>query len=109
MTTTIAKATITTATITTAAVAAGLLGITMLAGTPAMAATACHNHNNPAACRARRDAHRMRQENRALRQDIRAQNRYVRRYMPVFYPGVYNQPVYNPYMVAPAPGLTIRF
>ena len=54
--------TITKATITTATVAAGLLGITMLAGTPAMAATACHNHNNPAACRARRDVHRMRQE-----------------------------------------------
>ena len=101
--------TITTATITKATVSAGLLGITMLAGTPAMAATACHDHNNPAACRARRDAHRMRRENRALRQEIRAQNRYVRRSTPVFFPGAYNAPVYNPYMVAPAPGLTIRF
>ena len=84
-------------------------GRMLLAGTPVMAANACHNHNNPAACRARRDVQRMRQENRALRQDIRAQNRYVRRNTPVYYPGVYNQPVYNPYVVAPAPGLTIRF
>ena len=105
MITTITKATFTTATFTKATAAAGLLiGITLLAGSPAMAATPCHNHNNPAACRARRDAHRMRQENRALRQNIRVQNRYIRRSTPVVYPGVY-----NPYMVAPAPGLTIRF
>ena len=101
--------TITRATITTATAAAGLIGITMLAGTPAMAATGCHNHNNPAACRARRDAHRMRQENRALRQNIRVQNRYIQRSTPVYYPRVYSPPVYNPYVVAPAPGLTIRF
>ena len=96
--------------ITKATAAAGLLiGITLLGGTPAMAATPCRNHNNPAACRASRDAHRMRQENRALRQNIRVQNRSIRRSTPVVYPGVYNPPVYNPYMVAPAPGLTIRF
>ena len=93
---------------------AGLIGITMLAASPAMASTACGNHNNPAACRARRDAHQMRQVNRALRQDYRAQNQYIKAqnryirnntYTPYYAPA----PAYNPYYVAPTPGLTVRF
>ena len=97
MTTNISKASIT----------VGLLGITMLAATPAMANTACGNHNNPAACRARRDANQMRQENRTLRHDLRAQNRYIRNntYTPYYTP----TPIYNPYYVGPNPGITVRF
>ena len=86
----------------------------MLASTPTMANTSCGNHNNPAACRARRDANQMRQVNRALRQDykaqdryIRAQNRYIKNntYTPYYAP----TPVYNPYYVGPNPGITVRF
>lgn len=87
--------------------AAGLLGITMLAANPAMANTACGNHNNPAACRARRDANQMRQENRTLRHDIRAQNRYIR--SNTYAPYYSSTPVYNPYSVGPNPGITVRF
>jgi hypothetical protein len=94
-------------TIAKATAAAGLLGITMLSVTPAMAATRCFEHNNPAACRARRDAHRMRAENRALRRTIHAQNRTMRR--SIWAPYAAPIPIYNPYRVTPAPGLTIRF
>ena len=73
---------------------ASLLGLAMLAATPAMANTACGNHNNPAACRARRDANQMRQENRTLRQDLRAQNRYIRNNITT--PYYTSTPIYNP-------------
>ena len=96
-------------TIAKATAVAGLLGVTVLTTmpAPAMAATACRNHNNPAACRARRQAHAIRRENRALRHDIRAQNRFIRHnvYNPYYAP----VPVFNPYGVAPAPGITVRF
>ena len=90
------------ANITKASISVGLLGITILVATPAMANTA------------RRDARQMRQVNRALRQDYKAQNRYIRAqdryirnntYTPYYAP----TPVYNPYYVGPNPGITVRF
>ena len=102
------------ANISKASIFVGLLGITMLATTPAMANTSCGNHNNPAACRARRDANQMRQVNRALRQDYKAQNRYIRAqnryiknntYAPYYAP----TPAYNPYYVNPYHGASLRY
>ena len=93
--------------ISKALITVGLLGITILAATPAMANTACVNHNNPAACRARRDANQMRQVNRTLRQDLRAQNRYIRN--NTYHPYYTSTPAYNPYYVGPNSGITVRF
>ena len=89
-------------TISRASITVGLLGITMLAATPAMANTAS------------RDARQMRQVNRALRQEYKAQNRYIRAqdryirnntYTPYYAP----TPFYNPNYVSPNSGVTIQF
>ena len=81
--------------ISKASISIGLLAITILAATPAMADTA------------RRDARQMRQINRALRQDYKAQNRYIRNqtYNSYFSPA----PIYNPSYVSPNPGTTLRY
>ena len=67
----------------------------MVAGTPAMANTA------------RREANQMRQVNRAMRQEFKAQNRYIRNkaYNSYYSP----TPVYNPSYVSPSPGTTVRY
>ena len=81
--------------ISKASITVGLLGVTILAATPAMANTA------------RREAKQMRQVNRALRQDFKAQNRYIRNktYNSYYSP----TPIYNPSYVRPNPGTTVRY